>query len=118
MRSVPGGDERRAAVKAMVEWNEANLDAGLVYAPLLWESGAVGDAKVARPQDAITDQLLEKASGLIALFKHRLGTATGGALSGTCEEIEEALRRERQNRRERFRTTGGWPEGRRAGCPK
>ena len=87
-------DERRAAIEAMVEWNEQNWDEGIVFTPLMWESGAVGDARVARPQDAITGQLLEKASGLLALFKHRLGTSTGGSVSGTCEEIDEALRRD------------------------
>jgi SAM-dependent methyltransferase len=86
-------DERSAAIEAIVRWNAAHWEDGLVFTPLIWSLSAVADAEADRPQDAISQQLLSKASCLIAMFKHRLGTPTGDSRSGTCEELDQALAR-------------------------
>lgn len=65
---------------------------GAVVLPLHWELHSAAEHGL-RPQASLNAQLVEAADIVIAIFWHRLGTATGKAESGTVEEIEEARKR-------------------------
>jgi hypothetical protein len=52
----------------------------------MWEKHAIADAK--SPQEAINEQLLDRADLLLAVFNSRLGTPTKDYPGGTVEELE------------------------------
>lgn len=85
-------DARQAVFLALSKWNDANTRGrGVVLFPLGWETDAVpelGD----HPQAIINRQLLADADIVVALFGSQLGQATPNNISGTVEEIEEAVR--------------------------
>lgn len=62
---------------------------GAVIVPTHWKLHSTAEHG-GRPQAALNEQLVADADILVALFWHRLGSATGEAVSGTVEEIERA----------------------------
>lgn len=87
--------ERRVARDVVHDWNAIHAeDRGVALMPVGWDthsSPEMGDS----PQTIINKQVLAGCDLLVAIFWARLGSPTGGALSGTVEEIEEHLSRSR-----------------------
>ena len=63
----------------------------MVLLPVAWETHA-SPAMGERAQAIINRQILADSDLLIAIFWTRIGTPTGGSISGTVEEIEEHIR--------------------------
>ena len=84
-------EERKVIPKVIENWNSTNSDYyGAILKPVLWEIDAIPEMGK-RPQDIINEQLVNDCDILIGTFWTRLGTPTGKADSGTIEEIEEFL---------------------------
>jgi hypothetical protein len=82
--------ERAAVVDAVSAWTRRHAEhTGIVFQPI--------DSTHARPdmstdaQASINRQLGNNRDAVIAVFGKRIGTATPRAISGTVEEIEEAI---------------------------
>jgi hypothetical protein len=83
--------ERRAAREVVTEWNYANSEErGIVLMPVGWDTHS-SPAMGGRPQSIINEQVLEKCDLLVAIFRSRIGSSTGTAVSGTVEEIKEHI---------------------------
>lgn len=80
-----------AAARASINrWNVIyGSQSGAVVVPMSWTHHSVASYGE-RPQDALNEQLVDKADIVIALFWYRFGSPTGEAESGTVEEIERA----------------------------
>lgn len=75
------------AMEVIHEWNAVNSETRqIVLLPIHWSTHA-SPATGSRPQEIINSQLLSRTDLLIAVFRHRLGSPTGEAVSGTVEEI-------------------------------
>ncbi len=87
--------EREIIRSIIAEWNTLHSEEKqLVLLPVGWESHSsprMGD----RPQELINRQVLERCDLLVAIFWTRLGTQTGEAPSGTIEEIEKHLSKDK-----------------------
>src|SRR4051812_32176342 len=79
--------EREEIFKTIAAWNgPGNAGRKVVFLPLMWEKNAVSDADKT-PQDAINEQLLDRADYILAVFRGRLGTVTKEYPAGTLEEL-------------------------------
>src|SRR5271166_4549503 len=80
--------ERDQIFRSIATWNGSpgNTDGRIVFVPLMWEKHAIADADKA-PQQAINEQLLNRADLLLAVFAGRLGTPTDDYPAGTLEEL-------------------------------
>lgn len=80
--------ERTAIPEIIYSWNSVNsFHTGVILEPVMWETHvfpALGD----RPQEIINKQIVDSCDFLVGAFWTRIGTATGGHVSGTAEEIE------------------------------
>jgi hypothetical protein len=91
MIASPGdvSTERQIVREVLQEWNAIHSeDRALVLLPIGWDTHStpeLGD----RPQAIINNQILADCDLLVAIFWTRIGTATGNAVSGTVEEIDE-----------------------------
>lgn len=84
------GPERQAIVAAIESWNRRHADhVGLSMRPVTWEEARPDLSTDA--QAAINRQIGVDRDAVIAVFGTRVGTATPRAISGTVEEIEEAV---------------------------
>lgn len=84
--------ERDVVERVVHEWNATHaIERGVVLLPLRWEVNAVSDLHL-DPQAAINEQLVRFADIVIVLFSARLGTPTPRSISGTVEELDQALR--------------------------
>ncbi|MET9290005.1 hypothetical protein [Nocardia beijingensis] len=84
--------ERDVVERVVHEWNATHaIERGVVLLPLRWEVNAVSDLHV-DPQAAINEQLVRFADIVVVLFSARLGTPTPRSISGTVEELDQALR--------------------------
>lgn len=73
---------------AILDWNSAHLEeTGIMLEPVQWQTHAY-PASGDRPQALINKQIVDQSDMVIAVFGHRIGSATGVAESGTTEEIE------------------------------
>jgi hypothetical protein len=94
MIASPGDviEERGIIREALYEWNSVHsATRKILLTPTGWDTDStpeMGD----RPQAIINDRLLKDCDLLVAVFWTRIGTATGNAVSGTVEEIEEHLK--------------------------
>ncbi len=81
--------ERASIQEVIYSWNSAHsLHTNVILEPVMWETHvipAIGD----RPQELINRQLVDYCDFLIGAFWTRIGTETGGHVSGTAEEINE-----------------------------
>ena len=81
--------ERDAVEKALREWNvNHRKNRNIMLEPVRWETHsypAMGEC----PQGILNNQIVKDADLMIGIFGSRMGTPTGTAPSGTCEEIEE-----------------------------
>ncbi len=91
--SAPGdvpSEDIDVAIATINRWNVIyGQQFGAVVVPVHWQVHSAAEYGT-RPQESLNAQLVEPADILIALFWHRLGSATGRAQSGTVEEIHEA----------------------------
>jgi hypothetical protein len=85
----PSDAERDQVFRAIADWNGGlgNADRRIVFVPLMWEKHAIADADKT-PQEAINEQLLNRADLLLAVFNSRLGTPTKDYPAGTIEELD------------------------------
>jgi hypothetical protein len=91
MIASPGDttEEREAIATAVSRWNETNgSDWGVHLQVVMWELHATPELGE-RPQEIINRELTDPSDVLVAVFRARIGSPTGGALSGTVEEIQE-----------------------------
>lgn len=80
--------ECATVLTAIRDWNSTHSrDLGIVVEPVQWQTHAYPESGD-RPQAIINKQIVDESDMVIALFGHRIGTATGTAQSGTIEEIE------------------------------
>jgi len=81
-------DERLAIPEVISRWNDTNAETNqVVLLPVKWETHAaplLGD----RAQGIINNQLITSCDMAIGVFWTRLGSPTGASESGTAEEIE------------------------------
>lgn len=88
--SSPSDVEAECAtvLTAIRDWNSTHSrDLGIVVEPVQWQTHAYPESGD-RPQAIINKQIVDESDMVIAVFGHRIGTATGTAQSGTIEEIE------------------------------
>jgi DNA-binding transcriptional ArsR family regulator len=80
-------------VKSVVyEWNASHSRTrGIVLQPVEWKTHSVPEMG-GRPQALLNKQILEPGDLLVAIFRTRLGTPTGEAVSGTVEEIDQHMK--------------------------
>lgn len=73
---------------AIARWNaQMGKATSTVVIPVAWGEDAVAEFG-GRPQGLINDQLTDRADACLAIFRDKLGSPTGEAVSGTWEEIE------------------------------
>jgi hypothetical protein len=86
------GEARDAVEEALHNWNDHRGDAErIILRPRRWETGSVPISGRGDAQTVINAQLVDEADIVIAIFFHRLGSATPRAASGTAEEIQRAI---------------------------
>lgn len=92
--SAPGdvtAEDLATVHQTIRRWNfREGLHQRVTFVPIHWRENAIAPFGV-RAQGSLNDQLVAVADALIALFRDRLGSDTGKAVSGTVEEIETVL---------------------------
>lgn len=84
-------DARDTIEKAVHSWNDANARSkNIVLLPWRWETSSV-PVLGEHPQSLINSQGVTESDIVFAIFGGRLGSPTVASVSGTVEEIEEAL---------------------------
>jgi hypothetical protein len=82
-------EERQVATEAVNDWNAQHaLAQSVVLLPVKWETHARPQSGI-RPQEALNEQLVRECDILVGIFWTKIGTSTGGAESGTVEEIDQ-----------------------------
>lgn len=88
-------EERKHIIKAITEWNYINSEKyKIVLLPNGWELNTYPDSG-SHPQNHINSQIANKADILIGVFWTRIGTKTENYQSGTIEEIERHIEKEK-----------------------
>ena len=88
-------DARDVVEREIEEWNRANSRARrLTLVPIRWERDAVPQLG-SPPQQLLNSQIVQDADIGIGLFRGRLGTPTEHAASGTVEELDLLVAKER-----------------------
>ncbi len=89
-------DEERQAVQDVIyNWNSFHsYRSKVMLDPVLWERNATPDMSDT-PQDIINKQLVDNCDFMIAFFGTRIGTDTGKSISGTVEEIELFIKKDK-----------------------
>lgn len=83
------GEEREIIPEVINEWNAVSAFATkIILMPVKWETHT-SPLLGGRPQAIINEQIVKDADLLIGVFWARIGTATGVAVSGTAEEIQQ-----------------------------
>jgi hypothetical protein len=82
--------ERKAVTDAIEAWTRRHGDHTGVIMQAVGSEQARPDMS-SDPQTVINKQLGQSRDAVIAVFGKRIGTATPRAISGTVEEIEEAI---------------------------
>lgn len=87
--------ERGIVREVIADWNAVYArDRKIVLMPIGWDTHSSPDLS-GRPQQMINDRLLAHADLLVGIFWNRVGSATGKAISGSVEEIEEHLKKQK-----------------------
>ena len=85
--------EVKVAFDVIQKWNYINaVSRSIVLLPSHWSLDAYPTLSH-KPQKAIDKQLVEKSDMLICIFGSKIGTPTDDYISGTVEEIEEHLKK-------------------------
>ena len=83
---------RDAVQRELKKWNRERAgETGYVLNVQHWKISGVPLSGRGDPQSVINPSLVDEADIVFAVFYHRLGTATGRAVSGTAEEIERSV---------------------------
>jgi hypothetical protein len=94
MIASPGDtkEARQAAKEIIIEWNEIHSEATkIVLLPLMWEDNVTPELNNIGPQESIDEQIGKHADLLVAMFWTRVGTPTSLYESGTIQEIEKHI---------------------------
>lgn len=97
MIASPGdiADEKDIIYEIIRDWNTINArDNNIVLVPLDWETGTFSEMGKA-PQKAINEQLVDRCDLLVGVFSTRLGTPTEDAISGTVDEIDKFMAKDK-----------------------
>lgn len=82
-------DERSVIPDVINDWNATSAEKEkIILMPVKWETHSV-PALGNRPQEIINRQIVKDADLLVGIFWTRIGTQTGKYVSGTVEEIEQ-----------------------------
>jgi hypothetical protein len=74
--------ECATVLTAIRDWNSSHSrDLGIVLEPVQWQTHAYPESGD-RPQALINKQIVDESDMVVAVFGHRIGTATGAGLSG------------------------------------
>ena len=88
-------DERHIVREVLAEWNAIHArDREVILLPLSWETHSSPELS-GRPQQMINERVLKHADILVGIFRNRIGSPTGDAISGSIEEIQEHHRKSR-----------------------
>jgi len=88
--------ERTSIPEIIYSWNSVHsLHTGIILEPVMWETHVIPELGN-RPQEIINKQIVDSCDFLIGAFWTRIGTETGGYVSGTAEEIDR-LRNQEKN---------------------
>lgn len=88
-------EERQAVQDVIYNWNIFNsFRQKITLEPVLWERNAAPDMSDS-PQEVINKQLVDNCDFMVAFFGTRIGTETSKAISGTVEEIDNFLNKEK-----------------------
>jgi hypothetical protein len=91
-------EERQAATDAANDWNALHAaKEQVVLLPVKWETLATAQTGI-RPQQSISEQMIQSADILIAKLWAKLGIATGIPSSGTVEEIDQFVAASKPNK--------------------
>jgi len=83
------GEEREIIPEVINEWNAVSAFATkIILMPVKWETHT-SPLLGGRPQAVINEQIVKDSDLLVGVFWTRIGTATGVAVSGTAEEIQQ-----------------------------
>lgn len=83
--------ERQIIRDVIHDWNDVNASySGVMLTPIGWDTHSAPELGK-RPQELINTRILEDCDLLIGVFWTRIGTPTGGSISGTVEEIKEHM---------------------------
>lgn len=83
------GEEREIIPEIINEWNAVSAFATkIILMPVKWETHS-SPLLGGRPQAILNEQIVKDADLLVGVFWTRMGTATGMAVSGTAEEIQQ-----------------------------
>jgi hypothetical protein len=84
---------RNAAERECHNWNGARtLSEQIIFRPRRWELDSVSLVHDGTdPQSVLNRQLVDSAHVLIVILRHRLGSPTPRAVSGTAEELERMV---------------------------
>lgn len=84
--------ERSSIPEIIYSWNSVHsFHTGIILEPVMWETHVIPEMGN-RPQEIINRQIVDSCDFLIGAFWTRIGTATGGHVSGTAEEIDRLRR--------------------------
>lgn len=92
--ATPGDVEKEREIirNVITEWNRINSKSrGIVLKDLGWENDVYSSFSASRPQESINEQILGHSDLLIGVFWTRIGTSTGGYISGSVEEITKHI---------------------------
>ena len=83
------GEEREIIPEVINEWNAVSAFATkIILMPVKWETHT-SPLLGGRPQAVVNEQIVKDSDLLVGVFWTRIGTATGVAISGTAEEIQQ-----------------------------
>jgi hypothetical protein len=89
-------EEREMARDTVYQWNDRNSKSmRAVLLPVLWETHSTPRLGKGRAQTVLNEQIVEPSQILVVIFWHRLGTPTDEWESGTVEEIERFLSKQK-----------------------
>jgi len=82
-------EERSVIADVLLDWNAAHsVRTASALVAVMWETHTTPEMGQ-RPQEIINRQIVRDCDLLVGAFWTRIGTATGAAVSGTVEEIQE-----------------------------
>ncbi|WP_050399395.1 hypothetical protein [Bacillus mycoides] len=89
-------EQRKKVPEILNKWNTLNSAYyEVVFLPIKWETHTIpemGD----RPQAIINKQIVDNSDILVGTFWTKLGSHTGVAESGTVEEIQEFMKKDKK----------------------
>lgn len=94
------GDVPKSMIDSVIDsikkWNKLNSEAkSIILKPVRWETDVYSNLNNEEPQKSINAQIVQNSDILIGVFWTRIGTPTEEYESGSVEEIEKHIGREK-----------------------